>query len=271
VSPSSHQDIQELLGAFALDAVDDDERDLVEAHLAGCPRCRAEVATHRETAALLAHGGDRAPEGVWTRIIENLEEPAPEIDLTPMVTLSAAREERERRGRRSISLRTAAALAAVAAAVTAFFGWRLGQQDQRIDRFNDKFAEALSQDGLRRAAIAAVGQPDAEQLWLKSPEGGSAVHLVRLANGTGFVISDGLSSLPPDRTYQLWAITRDNKVSLGLLGQDPDVAPFNMVGPVLGYAITDEVAAGVKESTQTPVVIGWTDLGQRARDTVPTA
>ena len=31
----THHDIQELLGAFALDAVDDDERDVIEAHLAG--------------------------------------------------------------------------------------------------------------------------------------------------------------------------------------------------------------------------------------------
>ncbi|MGH9042204.1 MAG: zf-HC2 domain-containing protein, partial [Acidimicrobiia bacterium] len=77
MNPPSHQDIQELLGAFALDAVDEDERDLIEVHLAGCPRCRAEVATHRETAALLANGGDRAPEGVWARITANLEEVPP--------------------------------------------------------------------------------------------------------------------------------------------------------------------------------------------------
>jgi hypothetical protein len=265
VNPSSHQDIQDLLGAFALDAVDDDERDLIEAHLVGCPRCRAEVATHRETAALLAHGGDRAPEGLWTRITENLEESPPEF--SPVVPLGAARD--ERRARRSISLRAAAAIGAVAAVVTAFFGWRIGQQDQRLDRFNEQFAAALSQDGLRRAAIAAVGAPDAEQLWLKSFDGQRAVHLVRLPNGTGFVISDGLAPLPPDRTYQLWALTKDTKVSLGLLGQDPDVSPFRMVGAVTGYAITDEVAAGVEQPTQTPVVIGWTEAGQRTQDTGP--
>jgi hypothetical protein len=267
VNPSSHQDIQDLLGAFALDAVDADERDLVEAHLAMCPRCRAEVATHRETAALLAHGGDRAPEGVWARITENLEEAPP--DMAPVVPLGAARDERWTR--RSISLRVAATIAAVAAAVTAFFGWRIGEQDQRLDRINEQFAAALSQDGLRRAAIAAVGEPDAEQLWLKSFDGQRAAHLVRLPNGTGFVMSDGLARLPADRTYQLWALTKDTKVSLGLLGQDPEVSPFQMVGPVMGYAITDEVAAGVEQPTQAPVVIGWTEAGQQTQDRRPTA
>ncbi|HEY0397098.1 MAG TPA: zf-HC2 domain-containing protein, partial [Acidimicrobiia bacterium] len=77
----THHDIQELLGAFALDAVDDEERDVIEAHLAGCPRCRAEVEGHRETAALLAHSGARAPEAVWDRIAEALDEAPPAMDL----------------------------------------------------------------------------------------------------------------------------------------------------------------------------------------------
>src|SRR5205814_1949498 len=63
-APVTHQEIEELLGAYALDAVDTDERDLVDAHLAGCPRCASEVAGYRETAAMLAaHGGGRAPDG----------------------------------------------------------------------------------------------------------------------------------------------------------------------------------------------------------------
>jgi hypothetical protein len=261
VNPTSHQEIQDLLGAFALDAVDDDERDLIEAHLAGCPRCRAEVATHRETAALLAHGGDRAPEGVWARITANLEEAPP--DLAPMASLDDARE---RRSRRSISMRAAAAMGAVAAALTAFFGWRIGVQDERLDRVRAELEEIAVQDGLRRAATAALADTGAEQVRLASFDGRTGVHVVRLPDGTGFAVADGLPPLPADRTYQLWALRQDAKISLGLLGQDPDVAPFQMVGPVLGYAITDEAAGGVKESTQSPVVLGWTPAGQEVQD-----
>ena len=261
MNPTSHQEIQDLLGAFALDAVDDDERDLIEAHLAGCPRCRAEVATHRETAALLAHGGDRAPEGVWARITANLEEAPP--DLAPMASLDDARE---RRSRRSISMRAAAAMGAVAAALTAFFGWRIGVQDERLDRVRAELEEIAVQDGLRRAATAALADAGAEQVRLASFDGRTGVHVVRLPDGTGFAVADGLPPLPADRTYQLWALRQDAKISLGLLGQDPDVAPFQMVGPVLGYAITDEAAGGVKESTQSPVVLGWIPAGQEVQD-----
>ena len=263
---TSHQDIQELLGAFALDAVDEDERDLVEAHLAGCPRCRAEVATHRETAALLAHGGDRAPEGIWARITESLEETPPEIDMAPMSSLDDARE---RRNQRSISLRAAAAMGAVAAALTAFFGWRIGVQEQRLDQVAAEFRELETKDGLRRAATVALAAPDAEQVRLASFDGKTGVHVVRLPNGTGFAVADGLAALPADRTYQLWALRDDAKISLGLLGQDPDVAAFQMAGPVLGFAITEEVAGGVKEPTQSPVVVGFTSLGQKTQDTQP--
>ncbi len=35
-----HEEVSELLGAFALDAVDGDEYEQIEAHLAECPRCR---------------------------------------------------------------------------------------------------------------------------------------------------------------------------------------------------------------------------------------
>ena len=77
----THDEIQELLGAYALDAVDDEERDVVELHLRECPRCRAEVAEHREVAALLAHGGTAAPDGVWDRIVAALDDTAPRMRI----------------------------------------------------------------------------------------------------------------------------------------------------------------------------------------------
>ena len=59
-----YDEYSELLGAYALDAVDPDERDRIELHLTECPRCRAEVADHREVAAFLAQPGGSAPDGV---------------------------------------------------------------------------------------------------------------------------------------------------------------------------------------------------------------
>ena len=47
-------DIHALVGAYALDAVDDLERVAFERHLQACESCRAEVDELRETAGSLA-------------------------------------------------------------------------------------------------------------------------------------------------------------------------------------------------------------------------
>src|SRR5947207_307671 len=83
-TPLNHAAIEELLGAYALDAVDDDERDAVERHLAECPRCRAEVTEHREVAALLANAGLPAPDGLWDRLAGVLDAPPPQLALAPV-------------------------------------------------------------------------------------------------------------------------------------------------------------------------------------------
>ena len=54
-------DIHALSGAYAVDALDDDERAQFEQHLEVCPECRAEVRSFSETAALLAETGTETP------------------------------------------------------------------------------------------------------------------------------------------------------------------------------------------------------------------
>ena len=85
----THDEIGELLGAYALDAVDPAERDAIEEHLLSCAKCRAEVADHREVAALLAHGGSDAPAELWDRIAGSLEQAPPRLDLAPVASLDA--------------------------------------------------------------------------------------------------------------------------------------------------------------------------------------
>jgi hypothetical protein len=68
----THDEIAELLGAYALDAVSPDEATEIEQHLAECPRCRAEVAAHREVAGVLGNLGGTVPAGLWGRIADEL-------------------------------------------------------------------------------------------------------------------------------------------------------------------------------------------------------
>ena len=265
----THHDIQELLGAFALDAVDDDERDVIEAHLAGCPRCRAEVEGHRETAALLAHSGERAPEGVWDRIATALDESPPALDLTRIVPLQQTAEPSEqtddlaerrtaRAAPRSIPLRVAAATMAVAAATTLFLGVALGRNDNaRLDRL-----EALAQDMekavVSNAAYAALNDSRNEQIRLASMDGTTTAQVVRRPDGTGYLVPGTLAPLPAGRVYQLWAVRSDAKISLGVLGAVPEVSAFRMNGPVAAFAVTEEAAGGVSVSENQPVMVGYT-------------
>jgi anti-sigma factor RsiW len=244
----THHDIQELLGAFALDAVDGDERDVIEAHLAGCPRCRAEVEGHRETAALLAHSGERAPEGVWDRIAEALDEAPPALDLTRIT---------RRPARRVIPLRLAAATMAVAAALTLFLGVALGRNDNGLDRV-DKIADAMEKAVVANAASAALANPQAEQTQLTSTDGKATARVVRLPDGTGYLVPANLAPLPAGRVYQLWAVRSDAKISLGVLGATPEVSAFRMNGPVLAFAVTEEAAGGVATTENQPVIVGYT-------------
>jgi predicted anti-sigma-YlaC factor YlaD len=56
-----NDDIHALVGAYAVDAVDDDERARFEAHLSTCGQCRAEVDSLRGTAAHVAALADTPP------------------------------------------------------------------------------------------------------------------------------------------------------------------------------------------------------------------
>ncbi|MCU1504867.1 MAG: hypothetical protein JWM12_4221, partial [Ilumatobacteraceae bacterium] len=103
----------ELLGAYALDAVDEQERRDVEEYLRVSPTAAAEVDQHRETAAMLGWSPVAPPEGLWERIAASLEEapPAPSGELARVIPMSAGR----RRRRTAIGAFAVAAAAAIVA------------------------------------------------------------------------------------------------------------------------------------------------------------
>ena len=240
-APLSHAEIEELLGAYALDAVDDDEHDAVDRHLAECPRCRAEVTEHREVAALLANAGLPAPDGLWDRLAGVLEAPPPQLALAPVTPF---------RPRRRAVLRWAGA--AIAAAVIAVLGVTAVDQNRRLDNTQ----AALRQIGLLRAALAASTSTGARRAALASPDGRVQASAVLLRDGTGFLVQDDLAPLPADRTYQLWGIIGGDKISLGVLGRRPGVVAFRAAGDVAGFAVTAERVGGAVAPTTPPVVAG---------------
>ncbi len=255
MSDPMHDEVAELLAAYALNAVDPAERVLVEAHLEDCPRCLGELRDHAGVASLLGNSGADAPPGVWDRIASTIEGTVPPMRLLfdgpadrdgRVVPITAARSQR---GRRVWS----AAAAAAAVAVIALLGVEVVRQDDRIGTLQS----ALSDEGLMRAANVALDDPDAVTAKLSSTDGGLHATAVLLPDGTGYLLAEDMPGLARGRTYQLWGQTTAGLVSLGLLGADPnEVVAFHAGAPVTALAVTDEEAPGVAQSVNPPVVSG---------------
>jgi anti-sigma-K factor RskA len=237
---TDHDEIAELLGAYALDAVGMDERVVVEDHLRDCPRCRAEVEQHREAAAHLALTGADAPAGVWSRIAAELEpgdpgptDPGPDLGrLYPLRRASPWPR------------RLVAVAAVILAAGFGALGWTL-----------HRGSHAASLDKLMAAASL---DPSSTNVRLISSDRRVVLTAVLDANGTGYLATNGtLPSLSAGRTYQLWGVEPGAKVSLGLLGSHPAITAFP--APAHGFvalAVTAEQSGGAAQPTSPPIAEG---------------
>lgn len=250
--------VEDLLGAYALNALEDDEVLLVDQHLSTCASCRDELANHRETAALLAGPPIPPPDRVWDRIVAEIAPAASVEEIAPVVPL---RRSEGRLG--TVSTRWLAGVAAAVAVVA--LGLAVVAQSGRIGTLNDQvaaqqqeiasLATALQNDPLQRAVAAALESPDALVANLTADGTEASMQIVVLPDGTGYVHSNTLAALPADATYQLWAVVDDRVISAGVLGNDPRVIPFHVDPDGLqGLVITEEVAGGVAQSEADPVV-----------------
>jgi anti-sigma factor RsiW len=292
VNSLSHDEAAELLGVYALDALDPDEAALVEAHLEECPRCRAEVARHHEVSGLLANSGAEAPAELWDRIAGRLERPdgmeSPDEPDTPEWEQLAARLERpsgtpdvlagestsrppvrsdvpaavvplDQGRRRHRRLTAGITLVATAAAVLALvFGVQVAHLNHRVGQLQ----VIAGQHGLPSAVQSALEQPSTKRVKLV-PSGpqktnATSVTVALTSSGPAYLIPQDLATLPSGRTYQLWGQIDGRMISLGLLGSRPTVTAFNVNprAPVSSFAITAERSGGALQPTSTPVVQG---------------
>ncbi len=233
----THDEIRDLLGAFALDATSEEERLEVEKHLSTCPRCRSEVADHRETASMLAAVGAPAPEAVWEGI---------ESALDGAIPIG-------RPGRRRTATRWMQGVASAAAAALVLW-LAVDVVDQR--RQLQELASSVEESNLAGAAAAALVHPEGRRIRLASSEGDLAVEAVILPDGTGYIVTDNLDPLPSARTYQLWALGGEEPVSAGVLGPDPDLVAFTASPQLTGLAITEEAAGGAARPRLPPKLVG---------------
>lgn len=270
----NHSEIEELLGVYALDAVDAQEAQVVEEHLATCPRCRAEVAAHREVAAMLGNAGGEAPEGLWERIAGELEVEFAELPFVPDIgspraprpSGASARARRSSRGRagspgarmtrrrgRAVAL-SLGAVAAALAVVVGVLSAKVGSLDNQVG----SIASAVRSGGVAQQAALAAANPASRTVQLTSASGAAEAVLVRLPDGQAYWIGKGdMRALPADRTYQLWALASGRVVSIGLLGAAPRDVSIETTSNMTRFMVTAEPLGGTTRPT-TPILVQGT-------------
>lgn len=226
-------ELDELLGAYALDAVDADERLAIEQYLRVDPRARREVEEHREVATILAWSTMSAPEGLWDRIASNLDEapPQPRGELASVLSLDQARHERpsRRRWQDFGSWAVASAAAAVVAVLVV---------NAVVDRGPEEPPLAV-------AVAEARADRDSTSARLVRADGVVGGEAIIDQDGHGYLLGDQLPELPSDQTYQLWGVIGEQVISLGVLGHNPEIELFSAGAPVSQLVVTIERAGGV--------------------------
>jgi anti-sigma-K factor RskA len=229
-------ELDELLGAFALDAVEPEEAERLEDYLRENPRARAEVEEYREAAAFLAMSGAEAPAGLWDRIVEQIDQPPPG---QPVPLLEFRRRRGPRPARRSTRRLWSWVAAAAAVVAVAGLTGEVVHQQNRLDNLQNA-----------QAALSASLDPNAGHFDLQNASDGSfAMRLAVLPGGKTWIVGQQLPEQPSDKEYQLWTIDTGTPISVGTLGRRPSVHEFQ--APVTGkqYALSVEPKGGSPKPT----------------------
>lgn len=229
-----HLELHELAAAYALNALDEDERARFERHLTDCAACTAEVASFRDTAAALAYA-------------EALAEPPPELRTR---LLDAARADRPAESNvirfprvRRPALAAVAAVAAVAA--LALGVWNLSLAGSLDD---ERELRAATED-----ALALVADPSAERISLQGADGS----LIVADDGTAALVVCRLPDPPSGMTYEAWVIEDETPARAGEFAGEGACSAHRLTEPVPPggvVAVTVEPEGGLDSPSTDPVL-----------------
>jgi anti-sigma factor RsiW len=230
-------DVHSLVGAWALNALDDDERRRVEAHLLECESCAAEAVELRETAVrlsdvLLTEPPPELRDRVLAAVRRTGQDPAPAPRRRPA---------RDRRTVRVPRLRLAfgAAVLALAAAFAGVFAtWQIMRA-----------ADTTVADSAMTAVLEA---PDAD-VAVQGAEGGGRVTVVFSAElDQAVVVVSDLADIGDDRSYQVWLVDEAGQVSAGVMAPGDSSATMLVdgLGDTEVVGLTNEPAGGSDQPTQ---------------------
>jgi anti-sigma-K factor RskA len=175
---------------------------------------------------------------VWDRISAELG------DTPPPVPIEVAFGERRARPARPRGVLVGLAAAAAIALIAAVGAVLVNQGD--------------GGDAGDQELLALLQEPGTEVVELQADDGEAGARALIGADGEGVLVATDLPALGTGQTYQLWGLPegRDDMVSLGVLGSDPERASFHVEGGVSALAISREPGGGSTAPTTDPVVLG---------------
>jgi anti-sigma-K factor RskA len=186
-------DLHLAVGAYVVDALDDDERLRFEAHLSGCAACTTEVAEFRATAGRLATlTVEPAPPSLRQSVLDGA---AATRQASPLRVRPARR-------RRPVARWVAPALLVAAVVAVAVLAVDLWGSHRTLDR--------------QQELTAVLTAPDARTVPLSGRGAGRLRLVYSPSRQQSAVVADGLADVAADRAYAMWFIGPDGPALAGL-------------------------------------------------------
>lgn len=236
-------DLHTLTGAYAIDALDPDERAAFVAHLAGCESCAHEVTGLRATGAMLGLAVAAPPDEQFRRrLMAQVRSTRQEPPLTAAGGATANSAGTLRRGTRT----TPRMWLAVAAALVVLAG-SLGA----VALHERQRAQSMQQAASEVASVLAA--PDARTVTATGEQGSRARAIVSAAKGSAVFVGQTLPDVGAGRALQLWVLGDGLPRSVGLLSPGTAIVAHD-VTPGLRLGVTVEPAGGSRQPTTAPII-----------------
>ncbi|MFW0774560.1 anti-sigma factor domain-containing protein [Paenarthrobacter nitroguajacolicus] len=246
--------VLELAEIYALDAVSDDERAMIDDYIKDAPEASEfldRVREARETLAVSFAPDEAPPAGLFDNIMERITtnaatqppaEPAAPPVVSPAVDdLAAAKAKREERTRAGGARRWIAG--AAAAAAIALGGIGVGAY---VSSQNDPVNQVLQAQDVQKKSAPVPG-------------GGTATISASSARDSFVVLMDGVAPAPEGKVYQLWTLPKDGSapVPQGTMDAETLSKPAVVKGlsSASSVAITVEPTGGSRAPTTDPVLV----------------
>jgi anti-sigma-K factor RskA len=253
---TGHEHWHERGEIYALDALDGQELNEFEAHLAsGCSICDAYLRETRETLAVLHRSlrPEAPPLAIKSRIMDQ---------IAPQATTRSRQEKTAWLNWNWLGF----GIGAVAtAAVALVLNSNLTRTQSDLEKAKEQLAAAQVESAQKDELLQLLSSPDIRLIELKGLEAAPAASAKLIWNPvarSGILLTNGLPKTPTDKAYELWGIAGTEPIPAGVFRvNDQGQARFRM--PVLGqgktfdkFAVTLEPAAGVEQPSGPMVLLG---------------